>query len=220
VSSTAVAELVANALVLLTEAACCSPKEEFDDFEAPNVSPKLELSDLFEAFEVLAPKAELLVRFAEAFREPLVFEEELPSLELFELVLPAMPVPAVAAVEPLLPVVLEPFDPLVDGFANDVLLAAVEVLFLLPVDEAYSPALDELEEPWLAFAPLAVVARLPEAARLSLALTAPLDVWDDEAACCPPTVLETVSVDDFEAPALELSVELKALLSVVAELVL
>jgi hypothetical protein len=150
-------------------------------------APKLALCCRFEALEVFAPKAALLVRFAEAFRAPVEFEDELPSLVWLELELAADPVPVVAVVEPLLPVVLALFAPELDGLLNVVLLPEFEVSFAFPVDDEDSAAPAELDEPWFAVELLVFAARVPDAARLSLALTAPLDWWADDDCSCPPT---------------------------------
>jgi hypothetical protein len=190
-------------------ACCCAPTEELVAYAlvVPVEAPKLEFSARLEEFEELAPKAALFVRLADAFRALAEFEDELPSLEWFELELPATPVPVVAVVEPLVPVVVEPFAPLVDGLPNEVLLLDAEVSFLFPNEPENSLAPAELEEPWLAFAPFVLAASVPEAARSSLALTAPLEELDDEDACCPPTdaLCAKLSEVAVEAPKLELS---------------
>lgn len=167
----------ANALVVDVAACCCAPTEELVAklLVVPVEAPKLELSARFEALCAFAPKAALLVRLAFAVKEPVELDEELPWLAWLEVALPAMPLPVVAAFELLLPTVLALPPPLLDGLLNEVPLPAVAVSFLLP-DEAASCALpDELEEPWLAPLWLEFAARLPEAARSSLALTAPLE---------------------------------------------
>jgi hypothetical protein len=149
-------------------------------------APKLELCCRFEALDALAPKLALLLRFAEALRAPVELEDELPSLEWLELELDADPVPVVAVPAPLVPEVVEPFAPLVDGLLKEVLLFDADVSFTFPVEEEAEFAPAELEEPWLALLLLLLAARVPDADRLSLAATAPLDWRADEDCCCPP----------------------------------
>ena len=134
-----------------------------------------------------AARLALLVRFAEAFTAPVEPEDELPSLEWFELPLAAIAVPVVPVVAPLVPPTPELFPPLVDGLLKDVLLVVLEVSFLLPDEAESEPALAEFEEPWLALLWLEFAASVPEAARSSLALSddAPELLKDDP--CCPPT---------------------------------
>ena len=134
-----------------------------------------------------AARLALLVRFAVAFTAPVEPEDELPWLAWFELPLAAKPVPVVAVDAPLFPVVLALPPPLLDGLLKAVLLTVLEVSFAFPDEPEMAPAAAELEEPWLALLLLLLAARVPEAARLSLALSddAPELLKDDP--CCPPT---------------------------------
>ena len=156
---------------------------------------------------MLAARLALLLRFAEAFTAPVEPEDELPWLAWLELELLADPVPVVAVVAWLFPVVLALPPPLLDGLLNAVLLLVFEVSFLLPIEDEAEFAAAELEEPWFALLLLELAARVPAAVRLSLALTAELPELLNDDPCCPPTeaLWPKVSEVPVEAPKLELS---------------
>ena len=147
----------------------------------------------------MAPKAALLVRLALWVKAA----DELPWLAWLELELLADPVPVVLVVAWLFPVVLALFEPVLDGLLNAVLLLVCDVSFAFPDEEEAEFAAAELEEPlWLALA-----LRTSEAARLSVALTAPLDERADEDCSCAPmeALWLKLLVVEVEAPKLELS---------------
>ena len=191
------------------EACCCAPIEALcaKSLVVPVEAPKLELCCRFEALDLLAPKLALLVRFAEALRAPVELEDELPWLALFELPFAANAVPVVPVAAWLFPVVLALPPPLLEGLLKAVLLVVLEVSFPFPLEAETAPAAAVLEDPWLAWLWVELAARVPEAARSSVALTAPLDWRADEDCSCPPTdaLCAKLSVVAVEAPKLELS---------------
>jgi hypothetical protein len=110
-------EFVANAFVLVTEAACCSPQDPVLLCEAVNVSPKLELCVL------------------PVVNDPFRLAVCEVSFEVFELPFVTDPPGDALAVSLLVPDVVDApvFEPFEDGFENEVVFPAVVVPVVPPI---------------------------------------------------------------------------------------